>query len=66
MKKDALTWGSIAILDLKSWSPMSAILMPSIVMWPFSLSIRRNKAMDSDDFPAPVRPTIPILKQSII
>ena len=48
------------ILDLRSWSPMSAMTRPSITMLPTAASIMRKSANDRDDLPAPVLPTIPI------
>ena len=60
-----LTCGKIVIFDLRSWSPMSDIRTPSIVMSPPALSINRNSDSVMDDFPAPVRPTIPIYKQRV-
>ena len=50
----------IDILDLRSWSPMSAMTRPSITMLPTAASITRKSASDRDDLPAPVLPTIPI------
>ena len=44
---------------LKSCSPMWAMLIPSMWMAPLVASIRRNNAKDSEDLPAPVRPTTP-------
>ena len=57
-----LTCGRIVICDLRSCNPRSAISIPSILIHPSALSIRRNNATVNDDFPAPVLPTTPIYK----
>ena len=49
------------ILERRSWSPKSAIFMPSIKMAPSADSMIRKRASVREDFPAPVRPTIPTL-----
>ena len=49
-----------ASFDRKSRSPTLLISKPSINILPFAASTMRNNASISDDFPAPVRPTIPI------
>ena len=54
------TCGIIVSLDLRSWSPISEILIPSMVISPPAASSSRNKQRVIEDFPAPVRPTIPI------
>ena len=46
-------------LLLKSFSPSSWILTPSISILPRG-SDKRNSVEIRDDFPAPVRPTTPI------
>lgn len=52
------TCGITDSLDLKSCRPSSAISIPSILIVPFdSASLRR--ADNREDFPAPVRPTMP-------
>ena len=50
----------IVSLDLRSCSPKSEILMPSMAMYPPAASIMRNNARAKEDLPAPVLPTIPI------
>lgn len=54
------TWGRMVSLPLRSCSPMSEILWPSITIWPPADSINRNRATVREDLPAPVLPTIPI------
>lgn len=41
-------------------SPISAMSMPSIIIDPAAASTIRNKLRAKEDFPDPVRPTIPI------
>lgn len=53
------------ILNRKSWSPIFAILIPSIIISPSAASLIRNKPKVSEDFPAPVLPTIPIYWEEI-
>ena len=43
----------------KKWSPMVAISIPSIQICPWSSSTILKSAKVIEDFPAPVRPTIP-------
>jgi hypothetical protein len=57
------TCGIIVIRERRSCRPMSAIFMPSISMHPPAASRMRNSDSAIDDFPAPVRPTIPIYNQ---
>jgi len=45
--------------DLKVNSPSSAMLMSSIFIQPPEASMSLKSAKVRDDFPAPVRPTIP-------
>ena len=47
-------------LDLRSWRPILAMLMPSMNISPLAASMIRNNPMVREDFPAPVLPTIPI------
>lgn len=54
------TWGIIVSFDLRLWSPISEMVTPSTVMLPPAASIMRNRERVSDDFPAPVLPTMPI------
>lgn len=49
----------MVILNRKSWSPIFAILIPSIIISPSAASLIRNKPKVREDFPAPVLPTIP-------
>lgn len=51
--------GMIAILDRRSWRPIVLLSIPSIITCP-SGSANLNSDAISEDFPAPVRPTIPI------
>ena len=46
--------------ERRSLSPIFEISIPSMVMLPQQDSSMRNKASVMVDFPAPVRPTIPI------
>ena len=57
------TWGMIESLERRSLSPIFEMSIPSIVMLPQQDSMMRNKASVIEDFPAPVRPTIPIYMQ---
>lgn len=50
--------GIIEILDLIIFSGISLVHIPSIMIFP-STSANRNRAAIIEDFPAPVRPTIP-------
>jgi len=52
----------IVSFDRKSCRPRVAISSPSMMILPMAFSIMRNNAMVSEDFPAPVLPTIPIFK----
>ena len=45
--------------DLSADKPKWAMLMPSMLMDPLAPSIIRKSDNVNDDFPAPVRPTIP-------
>lgn len=56
------TWGMIVMRDLRSWSPMSAILTPSMKIFPLAASKILKIPRASEDFPAPVLPTIPTWK----
>lgn len=49
----------IVMRDLKSCSPTSAMLMPSMQIFPFEASRILKMPRARDDFPAPVLPTIP-------
>lgn len=49
--------------DLRSWSPMSAMLTPSMKIFPFAASKILKIPRASEDFPAPVLPTIPTWKE---
>lgn len=53
--------GMMDNLDRNSWSPKPCISMSSIIILP-SLIFNLNNAPISDDFPAPVLPTIPTFK----
>jgi len=57
--------GMIESLDRKSWSPISCISISSMMIFP-SLIANLNNAPINDDFPAPVLPTIPTLKNKLI
>ena len=57
-----LTCGMIDNLLLKSLSPSSRILMPSISILPLG-SANLNNVERREDLPAPVRPTTPIWRQ---
>ena len=54
-----LTCGIIVNFDLRSWRPIEEALTSSMTIFPAAASIILNKAKVKDDFPAPVRPTIP-------
>ncbi|KAH3687467.1 hypothetical protein WICPIJ_001577 [Wickerhamomyces pijperi] len=56
----------IARFDLKSVSPNLEVLMLSISMWPSTGSIILKMAKASDDFPAPVLPTIPTFSPALM
>lgn len=47
------------IRDLSSWSPISAMFIPSMEIFPFAASRILKIPRARDDFPAPVLPTIP-------
>ena len=53
-------WGIIEMFFRKSCNPWFRMLTLSIRIFPVG-SDSLNKAVINDDFPAPVRPTIPIL-----
>ena len=63
MQTYCITWGIIVNFDRRSLSPIFAISKPSISMLPSAASRMRNIASAIVDFPAPVRPTIPIYKR---
>lgn len=52
-------YGIKAILFRRRCKPTSRIFTPSISIFPFSSSTRRNKVYKMDDLPAPVLPTMP-------
>jgi hypothetical protein len=52
--------GMMVSFDRSDPSPIFAMSMPSMTIDPPTDSRIRNRARVSDDFPAPVRPTIPI------
>ncbi len=54
------TCGITATFSLSWVSPTSAMRQPSISMLPPANSTMRVSATNSDDLPAPVRPTTPI------
>lgn len=56
----------IVMRDLRSWSPMLAMSIPSMKIFPFTASKILKIASASEDFPAPVRPTIPTWKRGLI
>ena len=56
---DSYTCGITVSLDLRSYKPMCAMFMPSILMEPPAGSMMRNKDSVMEDLPAPVRPTTP-------
>ena len=60
-----LPWGMIDILFRKWFNPMSEMLILSIKIFPVG-SESLNRAVISDDFPAPVLPTIPIFSFSLV
>ena len=60
-----LPWGMIDILFRKWFKPMSEMLILSIKIFPVGLE-SLNRAVISDDFPAPVLPTIPIFSFSLV
>lgn len=55
------SWGIMAIRLRSSCKPKLLVSNSSMSIWP-SVRARRNNAEINDDFPAPVRPTIPIWK----
>ena len=50
----------MVIFERKSWRPSLEMSTSSNIILPPAGSINPNKAKESDDLPAPVRPTIPI------
>lgn len=63
LNKSYCTWGMIVMRDLRSWRPMSAMSTPSIKIFPFAASKILKIPRASEDFPAPVLPTIPTWKK---
>ena len=59
MNKYDVTCGIIVSLDRRSCSPIVPISTLSMMILPIAGSIILNKAKVREDFPAPVRPTIP-------
>ena len=55
----SITCGRMVSCDLSWWRPKVLISLPSILMLPPAASMIRNRLKVRDDFPAPVRPTIP-------
>jgi len=55
------TWGIIVNEDLSLARPSLEISTPSILMLPPLPSMIRKSDRVKDDFPAPVRPTMPTL-----
>lgn len=53
------TWGMMVTLKRRSWSPIVAMLIPSMRISPLAASLIRNKPRVREDLPAPVRPTMP-------
>lgn len=51
--------------DLRSCSPISAMLTPSMKIFPFAASKILKIPRASEDFPAPVLPTIPTWKRDL-
>ena len=49
-----------------SCNPIFAQSISSIEILPLSISVNRNKATINEDFPAPVRPTIPIFSEASV
>ena len=58
-----ITCGMIVIRERKSCNPISAMFTPSMMIAPSIASMIRNKESDREDFPAPVRPTMPTYEQ---
>ena len=56
------TCGIMVSRARRSLSPMVAISTPSMTILPPDFSRIRNNAKAKDDFPAPVRPTMPICR----
>ena len=54
------TWGKIVRPALRSCNPMVLMSRLSIMIEPPAASITRNRAMEREDLPAPVLPTMPI------
>lgn len=54
------TWGIIVTLKRRSWSPIFAMLIPSMRISPLAASVIRKRPRAREDFPAPVLPTMPI------
>ena len=65
MKSKIVPCGIIDIFFRNSCKPILLMLMSSIKIVPFG-SESLNKAVINDDFPAPVRPTIPILSLAAV
>lgn len=59
------SWGIIEIFFRKSEMFINFVSIPSIIIDP-CVSARRNSAVIIEDFPAPVRPTMPICKSNKI
>ncbi len=59
------TCGIMVIRDLSSCSPISAMFIPSMKIFPFAASRIRKIPRARDDFPAPVLPTIPTWIDSV-
>lgn len=55
----SLTCGMMVILKRRLCRPILAMFIPSMMISPSADSLIRNKPRVRDDFPAPVRPTIP-------
>lgn len=55
----SLTCGMMVILKRRLCRPILAMFTPSMMISPSADSLIRNKPRVRDDFPAPVRPTIP-------
>lgn len=56
----SFTCGITVNLSLKSWRPIDLISISSIIIEPEMASMILKSDNASEDFPAPVRPTIPI------
>ena len=55
----SLTCGRMGMLKRRLCRPILAMFTPSMMISPSADSLIRNKPRVRDDFPAPVRPTIP-------